>query len=171
MTNQPLSEELEVLFRQHLRLVYRTAYYITRSAADAEDVAQGLFLHLVGRGVPPGLRDNPGGYLYRAAVNLSLRTVKLRDRRERAESAHAWLADVQQDGSRETPDLHERLARAIRTLNPRAIQMLVLRYEHDFTDAEIGRLLGTTRTVVAVTLFRARARLKGLLRAPSGDEL
>jgi DNA-directed RNA polymerase specialized sigma24 family protein len=41
--------------------------------------------------------------------------------------------------------------------------MLVLRYEHGFTEVEIGRLLGTSRAVVAVTLFRARARLKKLL--------
>ena len=43
--------------------------------------------------------------------------------------------------------------------------MLILRYEHGTSEAEIGRLLGTSRAVVAVTLFRARARLKKLLRA------
>jgi len=48
--------------------------------------------------------------------------------------------------------------------------MLILRYEHDYTDAEIAGVLGTSRGVVAVTLFRARARLKKLLRASRESE-
>jgi len=60
-------------------------------------------------------------------------------------------------------DLQARLVAAIAQLNPRAVEMLILRYEHDTSEAEIGRLLGTSRAVVAVTLFRARARLKKLL--------
>ena len=170
VTNEPLSEELATLFREHSRLVYRTAYYVTRSAEDAEDVAQGLFLHLARRGVPPGLRDNPKGYLYRAAVNLSLTAVKSRERRALAEQAQAEWFDASVRRASPTTDLQERLARAIPTLSPRAVEMLVLRYEHGFTEVEIGRLLGTSRAVVAVTLFRARARLKKLLRTPSGDK-
>jgi DNA-directed RNA polymerase specialized sigma24 family protein len=37
---------------------------------------------------------------------------------------------------------------------------LILRYEHDYSDAEIAKLLGTSRSAIAVRLFRARARLK-----------
>ena len=61
-------------------------------------------------------------------------------------------------------DLRARLVEAIAQLNPRAVEMIILRYEHDTSEAEIGRLLGTSRAVVAVTLFRARARLKKLLK-------
>jgi len=46
----------------------------------------------------------------------------------------------------------------------------VLRYEHDRSDADIARMLGTSRGVVAVTLYRARARLKKALRAPAGEQ-
>ena len=170
VTNEPLSEELATLFREHSRLVYRTAYYVTRSAEDAEDVAQGVFLHLVRLGIPPGLRDNPKGYLYRTAVNLSLTAVKSRERRAFAEQAQAEWFDAPVRRASPTTYLQERLARAIPTLSPRAVEMLVLRYEHGFTEVEIGRLLGTSRAVVAVTLFRARARLKKLLRTPSGEK-
>jgi DNA-directed RNA polymerase specialized sigma24 family protein len=48
--------------------------------------------------------------------------------------------------------------------------MLILRYEHDYSDAENGKLLGTSRTVIAVTLHRARARLKKLLGGSSGEK-
>src|SRR5689334_19097511 len=94
VTNEPLSEELAALFREYSRLVYRTALYVTRRTEDAEDVVQGVFLHLVRRGVPNGLRDNPQGYLYRAAVNLSLTVVKSRTRRTSAEQALAQWSDA-----------------------------------------------------------------------------
>jgi RNA polymerase sigma-70 factor (ECF subfamily) len=170
VTNEPLSEELATLFREHSRLVYRTAYYVTRSAEDAEDVAQGVFLHLMRRGVPPGLRDNPKAYLYRAAVNLSLTAVRSRERRALTEQAQVEWSAASLHRANPTTDLQERLARAIPTLNARAVEMLVLRYEHGLTEVEIGRLLGTSRAVVAVTLFRARARLRKLLRTTSGDQ-
>src|SRR5215208_5136670 len=77
----PLAEDLEDTFREHSRLVYRTAYSVTGSAQDAEDVVQTLFLQLLRRGLPPAFKENPKGYLYRAAVNLSLNAVKARQRR------------------------------------------------------------------------------------------
>ena len=55
-------------------------------------------------------------------------------------------------------------------LHPRWVEMLVLRYQQNRTEAEIGALLGTSRGVVAVTLFRARRRLKTLLRPSAGEE-
>src|SRR5438128_8258998 len=91
--SEPLSEDLEEIFRQHSRLVYRTAYSVTGSPQDAEDVVQTLFLQLLRRGLPPGLRKNPKAYLYRAAVNLALNAVKSRRRRaSAADPAHLELA-------------------------------------------------------------------------------
>jgi hypothetical protein len=59
LSNEPLAPELEELFLEHSRLVYRTAYSVTGSSQDAEDVVQTLFLHLLRRGIPTGLRDTP----------------------------------------------------------------------------------------------------------------
>jgi RNA polymerase sigma-70 factor, ECF subfamily len=172
---EPLTAELEDIFLEHSRLVYRTAYSVTGSPQDAEDVVQTLFLQLLRRGLPPGLGKNPKAYLYRAAINLALNAVKSRRRRaSAADPAHLELA-VEASGEADASDdpdadLQERLVDAIAQLNPRAVEMLILRYEHDYSEGEIGTLLGTSRGVVAVTLFRARARLKKLLRASSGEK-
>jgi len=172
--DEPLAEDLEEIFREHSRLVYRTAYSVTGSPQDAEDVVQTLFLQLLRRGFPPRLRKNPKAYLYRAAVNLALNAVKSRRRRVSVvDPAHLELA-VEVPGEayalNPEPDLQERLVEAMAQLNPRAVEMLILRYEHNCSEAEIGTLLGTSRGVIAVTLYRARARLKKLLRASSGEE-
>ena len=170
LTNEPLAPELEQVFLAHGQLVYRTAYSVTGSAQDAEDVVQTLFLQLLRRGFPPGFGNNPQGYLYRAAVNLSLNTVKSRRRRAAvAEDAQVAFGAglVEAGASNSESELQERLVNAIAQLSPRAVEMLILRYEHDHSEADIARLLGTSRGVVAVTLFRARRRLKKLLRSSS----
>jgi RNA polymerase sigma factor (sigma-70 family) len=70
----------------------------------------------------------------------------------------------------EDPDIQTRLVEAIATLNPSAVEMLVLRYEHNYREAEIAKLLGKSRGVVSVTLFRTRARLRKLLRSTWSDD-
>jgi DNA-directed RNA polymerase specialized sigma24 family protein len=40
---------------------------------------------------------------------------------------------------------------------------------HEYSDAEIAKLLGTSRGTIAVSLYRSRAHLKKLLRASLGE--
>ena len=51
----------------------------------------------------------------------------------------------------------------IAQVKPRAVEILILHYEHDYSDAQIAHMLGTSRGTIAVTLYRTRARLKKLL--------
>jgi RNA polymerase sigma-70 factor, ECF subfamily len=170
VSKEPLAQEFEEIFREHSVLVYRTAYSITGSPQDAEDVLQTVFLWLLRRGIPSGFNGNPKGYLYRAAVNASLNIRKSKKREIVNSAADRTGALVIVGESRSKPDIENRLVEAISQLNPRAVEMLVLRYEHNYSDAEIGKMLGTSRGVVAVTLYRARTRLEKLLRASTGDK-
>ena len=170
VSDSPFSQEFEALFGEHYALVYRTAYGITGRVEDAEDVVQTVFLRLLRRGTPPEVLKNRAGYLYRAAVNVSLTTVQSRQRRaarEDQEGAADLVAIPQPSRAEET---HRQLYEAIAQLNRKAADILILRYLHNFSDAEIARLLGTSRGVIAVTLFRARTRLKKLLSASLGEE-
>ena len=170
VTKDPAAQELEQIFRDHSRLVYRTAYSVTGSSQDAEDIVQNLFLQLVHRGLPPGLQENPKAYLYRSAVNLGLNVVKSRQRQIVAVDADCPEPAVLETDSEEVhSDIQQRLVDAMAQLNPRAVEMLILRYEHDYSDVEIGKLLGKSRGMVAVTMYRARARLKKLLGASSSS--
>jgi DNA-directed RNA polymerase specialized sigma24 family protein len=55
-------------------------WILTGSVEDAEDILQTIFLRLLAREFPPDLRKNPEPYLYRAAFNLSLNTLRQRKR-------------------------------------------------------------------------------------------
>ena len=47
LTVRQLPEEFESIFREHSEFVYRTAYRVTGSAEDAEDVMQTVFLKML----------------------------------------------------------------------------------------------------------------------------
>jgi RNA polymerase sigma factor (sigma-70 family) len=55
------------------------------------------------------------------------------------------------------------LLASVAQLNPKAVEILILHYEHSYSDAQIAKMLGKSRGTIAVTLYRARARLKKLM--------
>ena len=131
-------------------------------AALTEDVLQTIFLRLL-RGLPPDFDRNPKGYLYRAAINLSLNMLRSRKRLVPDEGLERLPAPVDPAATSADEPIRRALLDAIRQLKPRAVEILILHYEHDYSDAQIARLLGTSRGTIAVTLYRTRARLKKLL--------
>jgi len=153
---------LSELFGEHYRRVLRAAYRITGNMADAEDVAQAVFLRIASADEPV---TNAGSYLYRAAINGALDVLK---RRKTAESepldygAHAEAAGPGSSPEAEASsrELGAMLRVAIGELPSRAAEMFILRYVEEHGNGEIAALMGTSQAVVAVTLFNARSRLK-----------
>jgi RNA polymerase sigma-70 factor (ECF subfamily) len=62
------------------------------------------------------------------------------------------------------------LTEAIAELPPGDAHVVILRYIHDYSDAEIARLLGVSRGSIAMRLFRSRLRLRKLMRDEIGDD-
>jgi RNA polymerase sigma-70 factor (ECF subfamily) len=120
--------------------------------------------------LPPDLQRNPKGYLYRAAVNLSLNVIRARKRRRLTDNPEHLEIAIERSQSNATADLQQDVAEAISQLEPEAAHVVLLRYVHNYSDAEIAKLLGVSRGTVAMRLFRARARLKKLMRNELGDK-
>jgi RNA polymerase sigma-70 factor (ECF subfamily) len=160
-------QEFEQLYRECAPIVYRTARGVLGSREDAEDVVQSVFMALVRRESPPIL-ESPKAYFYKAAMLASLNVLRAKRRRP-ALVDDAVLLDMSAPAPSSLFDeeLHERLMVAMRELSPDAVAMLLLRYVHSKSLAAIAAELGLSRTVVAVRLFRARARLRVLLNVPS----
>jgi RNA polymerase sigma-70 factor, ECF subfamily len=161
------SREFEDLFREHYLLVYRTACVITGSPEDAEDVLQTIFLRLMRRSGPPDIRKNPKGYFYKAAVNLSLDTIRSRQREVLTSDFAPVEGHIHTQASDSQTTFDRRLMEMLATLSPRTVEIVTLRYLHDYREPEIAKLLHISRSTVGVTLFRARIRLRKLLRASS----
>jgi RNA polymerase sigma factor (sigma-70 family) len=67
----------------------------------------------------------------------------------------------------DTP-IRESLREAMAKLKPKTVEILILRHVHGYTNAEIAKFLGTTRATIAVSLFRARARIRKLMKSCGG---
>lgn len=159
--------ELEGLFLAHHARALKAAYRVTGSMSDAEDVAQAVFLRILQQGACRQAIDNPESYIYRAAINAALDL--LRKRRREAEVPVEEAAEVGANAVAERDceagELREWLRRALANLSPMAAEMFVLRYVEDYDNGQIARLLKTSRAVVAVVLYRARARLRNEFRS------
>jgi RNA polymerase sigma-70 factor (ECF subfamily) len=156
------TQALSELFGEHNRRVLRAAYRITGSMADAEDVAQAVFLRLASAGGPVA---NAGSYLYRAAINGALDL--LRRRKTSPTEPLEETAEISWAGRGSSPEAAassrqagELLRRAIGELPPRAAEMFTLRYLEELGNREVAALMGTSQAVVAVTLHNVRSRLK-----------
>src|SRR6185436_4808410 len=173
VTDKRVPQEFEQLFREHSSLVYRTAFGVTGSAEDAEDVLQTIFMRLVRRDWPPNLRNHPKAYLYRAAVNVSLNVIRSRRNLTLTNDVEIFERSAHAVQSRETTEIRERLLTTLEILadeDSSAVELLILRYVHNYSDADIAKMMGKSRTTIAVRLFRARARLKKLMRATAGEK-
>jgi RNA polymerase sigma factor (sigma-70 family) len=156
---------LEALYREDAAIVLQTAYRVTGSIADAEDVLQTIFARLAGRAGPPDFSTGSRAYLRRAATNAALDIVQSH-RVRKGVSLEITGDEVERDSGPE-PDrrhlgreLHDRLRGAIGKLSRRSAEMFILRYFEDLEIAEIAEQLETSTNTVAVTLHRARARLR-----------
>ena len=130
VTTEPLSREFDQFFREHYQMVYRTAFGVTGSPEDAEDALQTIFLRLIRREFSPALVKNPKAYLYRAVVNLSLKTIRLRRRHVLTDDAERFEAVEHTADSDSLEEIHKRLYAAIAELEAEAAQILILRYVH-----------------------------------------
>jgi RNA polymerase sigma-70 factor (ECF subfamily) len=166
-----VEQEFERVFRAHYQTVYRTAYGVLGNSSDAEDVAQTVFLRVLHAMPLRQLTRNPAGYLYRAAVNESLNTIRARKRHVLTAEPDRYESVPTTNPAVEPPaDLHRRLYEAIADLGRADAEVIILRYVHNRSDREIARLLGTSRGTIAVRLYRTRARLRKLMRASSAGE-
>ena len=160
------TEELAVLFRDYHKTIFRIAYRITGSQSDAEDVLQTIFLRLTPNHARRDFLPNAGSYLHRAAVNASLDLIRSRTR---ANSVSLDVIDFDQSSKLSHPspeddfadvELRELIRHAVAKLEGRAATAFALRYFEGCDNNRIAEVLGTSQMVVAVTLHRARTRLR-----------
>ena len=168
MMSAEANNSLETLFQQHHDRVFRTAYRVTGSAADAEDVLQTVFLRLARGSEGVIVPDNPESYFARAAVNASLDLLRARKRSkavafddvENGPAAIELVSRRSPEATHEDRELRELIREAVSKLGPTAGQMFALRYFEGYDNGEIAQMMKTSALVVGVTLHRARTRLK-----------
>jgi RNA polymerase sigma-70 factor (ECF subfamily) len=150
----------DAIVREHGPAVYRTAWRIVRDVQDAEDVTQEVLLAFFRNGAA---NDPCGGLLVRMAVLRAIDHLRRRKRTVRVDTLA--LTDPARGPEAEAIDaeLVARLHDGIARLPAREAEVFCFRYFHDLPYDEIAKTLGISRDAVAVSLHKARGRLRAFL--------
>jgi RNA polymerase sigma-70 factor (ECF subfamily) len=153
------------LYRGASRALWSYVYRVTGNAADADDIVQEAFLRLLRADLGPTEEDRRR-YLYRVASNLVVdrwRSRKRRDQHEEQSVSAAVAGGGLASGS--SADADQDVARTFAELTSRERALLWLAYVEGESHEEIAASLGLGRRSIKVLLFRARRRLRDLLKA------
>jgi RNA polymerase sigma-70 factor (ECF subfamily) len=158
-------EAYEELVRMHQTIAFRTAYGITRSAADAEEVAQEAFVkaHAALRRFRPGAPFRP--WLLAIVANEARNRVASAGRRERLVARAS--EERRQEGAVPSPEAallsrerRDELMGALDRLPERDRLVIWCRYLLELSEAETAAALDCRRGTVKSRLSRALERLR-----------
>ncbi len=160
-------EALGILFQLHHQAVFRTAYGITRNYDLAEDITQQVFIELFTaiqrydprRPFPP--------WLHRIAVHKSLDELRRPANRDVpiGDDDNLPSPTPSPDDEAEKSELRATILDALGGLEPKQRAVLVLRYYHDFGEAEMAVALRCRPGTVKSRLHYAQRRLREILQA------
>ena len=158
-------EAFETIYRQHAARLYTLACRMAGSPEDGEDLLQEIFLQAY-RKLGSFKGDSAlGTWLYRLALNHCLDYVRSRHAKMSkltetldAETSHPPVA------RRDTPIAKLDLERALDRLPDGCREAFVLHDVEGFDHNEVGRLLGIAEGTSKSQVFKARAKLRALLR-------
>ncbi|MFN8459324.1 MAG: sigma-70 family RNA polymerase sigma factor [Anaerolineae bacterium] len=167
----------EALFLRYYERIYTVLFFLLGNEADAEDIAQQVFLKLYH--APERLRlqgDEPniGGWLYRVAMNEGYNALRSQKRRSgwhekfvRLWPFNALAPDPAQLA--ESQDTQARVRQILLTMKPRDAKLLLLRHT-GLSYAELAEVLGVASGSVGSLLTRAERVFKEKYRRAFPDE-
>ena len=167
----------EALFREYVGPLHAYAFHCVGARADAEEIVQEVFFRVWLRRSEWHEEDNVRAYLYRAVRNQCLDYLKHEriDRLWRERTA----SDARQAGPRhevtaleriEAGELMDAVTDAMAKLTPRSREVLVLRWTHHLTNAEVAAVLGISVKGVEIQRTRALRALRIALAPHLGSE-
>ena len=158
-------EAFELLYRQHAARLYTLACRMAGSPEDGEDLLQEIFLQ-AHRKLGSFKGDSAiGTWLYRLALNHCLDYVRSRQAKmSRVTETLDADASFQPTARRETPIARMDLERAVARLPEGCREAFVLHDVEGFDHKEVGRLLGIAEGTSKSQVFKARMKLRSMLR-------
>jgi RNA polymerase sigma-70 factor (ECF subfamily) len=149
--------------RQREAQILRTACRILGNWADAEDVAQEVFVRLHRNGLNFQNEAILGAWLYRVTVNLCLDRARAARPFEELPDALAAPSDTGGEASAIRDQRKRQLIAALASLPPRERAAVVLREIEGLSTTEVAAILGSTETTVRSQISKGIAHLRAIL--------
>ena len=159
------------LVRRYQRRIFRLAFHLVRSGAEAEDVTQETFVRAYQALSRFDGRSEPFTWLYRIAVNLSLNTLRARKTTRASTPAddpriEALLTETRPSSGRDPARASEQremaaaLCEGIDSLSDTLRTTLILVCIDGVAHEEASRILGCPEGTVAWRVHEARRKLR-----------
>jgi RNA polymerase sigma-70 factor (ECF subfamily) len=158
---------MEAIYEMFKRPVFNLQYRHTMNQAVAEDLLQDVFMKIFSHLKDVRDADTFPGWVYRIALNTCYSYL----RQKKAQHGEpVSLSDmegriVDEGLERADNDLKDPLNRAIQSLAPRLRSVFILHDVQGHKHEEIARLLGCSVGTSKSQLFKARMKLRALLKA------
>jgi RNA polymerase sigma-70 factor (ECF subfamily) len=147
--------------RRHELQIVRIAYRILGNWADAEDVAQDVFIRLYRHGLDFADSTALQSWLYRVTVNRCID--RTRSIVPTTEISEFTAPNLSPEASLLRSELKQRLMAALQTLPAKERAAVVLREIEGLPTAEVAAILGSTEGTVRSQISKAVLRLRALL--------
>ena len=156
--HQCLPAELEQVMNRYGTTVYRLAYAQTRSASDADDIYQEVFLRYFRKCPHFESEEHRKAWLIRVCINVSRSLL----------TSSWWRSTVPLDERIPLPEQElQDLSDALDQLRRKDRELLHLFYYEELSTREMARILGRKESTVRTQLTRARARLGEIMKGAS----
>lgn len=153
----PVNNDLDTLFATYGDMIYRLALVRTRSAADAEDVVQEVFLRCLKARPSFDSVEHQKAWLLKVTINCSKSLMTSAFRR------HSVPEDAMGELSVDAEETDPTVRDAVMQLPDKYRTAIHLYYYESYSVREIAALMRTTESTVKSWLHRARAMLKDAL--------
>jgi RNA polymerase sigma-70 factor (ECF subfamily) len=148
------------LVERHSSAVFRRAYRLVRSRADAEDVVQEVFLNVF-RAIPRlEIRGSFVPWRNAITLNASLRLLDRRRREGRRREALQRHQAVAEPDSEPDPMLQRSLNEALDSLPPQTRVAVLLRFVDGHSYVEIAKMTGEKESTVKMRVARGMRRVR-----------
>lgn len=169
---------LKVLYERHIERVYSTAMHYLQSEAEAEEIAQDVFIEIVRSAMKFRGDSKVSTWMYRITSNKCLDVLR---KRKGSRTLKVSYSIFQNEPELEAPDMEHpamlmeqseqtaQIFQALKQLNERQHEAFVLRFFEDLSQKEISAIMEVTEKSVEGLLQRAKAELRELLKNLRGN--
>ena len=154
--------DLTALAENYSGLLFRVAYSVLRSRAEAEDIVQDVFVRILKRSPDLLTVRDLRVWLIRITWNLSIdRRRRIRPEQIDEEFAKSLVAtNAPADEALDDTQRMKAVLRELERLPRTERQVLLLSTVEELETPEVAKVLGRSESAVRALLFRARTRLR-----------
>ncbi|WP_088011656.1 RNA polymerase sigma factor [Gottfriedia acidiceleris] len=156
-------DRLEELFNNHSSMVYRTAYFLTKSKVMSDDITQETFIRIIKKFHLYDQTKPIEPWIYRMTVNITRNMIRKQKIKKLFGINHDVLAENDVVQSILQNEMEEQLWKEINLLSEKSMEVIVLHYYLELKLDEVADSLnipiGTCKSRLNYALTKLRNRL------------